>query len=98
MLSLLSIIPSAESLSFNFEINLPQLPTVGLITFGYPCDSKCSTAASFENATDAYGVGTPYFFNNICVNNLFPAKIPVFRQLTTSTPIPSSAAVECRFR
>ena len=61
--SRLSIIPSAASLLFSFEINLPQLPTVGLITFGYPCSSNVVSAASLENATEAYGVGTPVFFH-----------------------------------
>ncbi len=59
--------------------------------------SKASIAASLEKATVASGVGTPCFFSNMCVNNLFPAKIPVLRQLITFTPKPSSAAVECRF-
>ena len=60
--------------------------------------SNASNAASFENATVASGVGTPNFFSNICVNNLFPANTPVLRQLITLTPRPSSAAVECKFR
>jgi hypothetical protein len=67
------------------------------MTLGYPLVSNDSIAASFENATVASGVGTPNFFNNMCVNNLFPAKTPVFRQLITLTPNPSKAAVECKF-
>ena len=68
-----------------------------MIILGNPCVSNACKAASFEKATVASGVGTPNFFSNICVNNLFPAKTPVLRQLITLTPSPSRAAVECKF-
>ena len=86
--------PSAASISLIFETILPQLPTVGLMIFGNPFFSNASSAESFENATVASGVATPAFCNSICVKSLFPAKIPVLRQLTTFVPCPSIAAVE----
>ena len=94
MLSRLSSMLPAISGSFNFEISLPQLPTVGFITAGYPCLSSARSAASCEKATLARGVGTPAFFSSMCAYSLLPASTPVLWQFIISTPIPSSAAVE----
>src|SRR5262245_2845168 len=94
MYSLLSITASAASLSRNNPINLPQLPTVGFITTGYPIFSIADKADSAENAVIALGVLTPFFLRVTCANSLLPQMFDVSNEFMTLYPRPSSIDVE----
>src|SRR5215467_8144217 len=88
-----SIIDLAESGSLIWATSLPQLPTTGFITAGYPRFSSAPSADSSVNARNVLGVGTFAWASFMDARSLFPHVVATLCEFTTILPYDSRAAV-----